>query len=319
MLTYYPPIEPNATHYLEVTPPHVIYVEESGNPKGLPVLFVHGGPGAGTTPQHRCYFDPKIYRIILFDQRGAGKSKPHAELTNNTTQYLINDMEIIREHLGIKQWLIFGGSWGSTLGLLYAQAHPTNVLGLILRGIFLCSQNDFRWFFEYGANQIFPDHWLKFTSHIPADERYDLISAYHRRLTSDVLSVRLAAAKNWSLWEGNCATLKPDHKILDYFTEAEHAISVARIECHYFINHCFIEHNQILRDMQNIQDIPGIIVHGRYDIVCPPINAWKLQQAWPSAELHFISDAGHMASEPGNTDALIQATQKMAERFGGYL
>lgn len=315
MHTYYPPIEPYKTHHLEVTPPHIIYVEESGNPKGLPVLFVHGGPGGGTTPQHRCYFDPKIYRIILFDQRGSGKSKPHAELANNTTQDLINDMEIIRNHLGIDRWIVFGGSWGSTLGLLYAQAHPSKVLALILRGIFLCNQNDLRWFFEYGANQIFPDHWLKFISHLHADERHDPIGSYYRRLTSDVLSIRLAAAKNWAAWEGYCATLKPDHKVMDYFTEADHAISVARIECHYFINHCFIEHNQILRDMEKIQDIPGIIIHGRYDMICPPVNAYKLQQAWPSAELHFIADAGHLASEPGNTDALIQATIKMAERF----
>lgn len=315
MLTYYPPIEPYKTHRLDVTPPHNIYVEESGNPDGLPVLFVHGGPGGGTTPQHRCYFDPSLYRIILFDQRGAGQSTPHAELTHNTTQDLVNDIELIRKHLNIDKWVVFGGSWGSTLALVYAQTHPEYILGLILRGIFLCNENDKKWFFEYGVNQIFPEHWETFISLIPENERHDLIAAYYQRLTSNDLTTQTAAAKAWSAYEGFLSTLRPNPALLDHFTEAHHAISVARIEAHYFINRCFMEPDQILNNMSRITHIPGIIVHGRYDLVCPPINAWRLYKTWPTAEMIFTDDAGHAASEPSNTDALIRATQKMAQRF----
>lgn len=315
MLTYHPPIEPYQTHRLAVTPPHNIYVEESGNPNGLPILFVHGGPGGGTNPQQRCFFDPEIYRIILFDQRGSGQSTPHADLTNNTTQELVNDMEVIRKHLNIKQWIIFGGSWGATLSLVYAQTHPENVLGLILRGIFLCNENDKKWFFEYGVNQIFPEHWQEFIAQIPEAERNDLIGAYYRRLTSNDLTIQTTAAKAWSAYEGYCSTLRPNPALLNYFTESHHAISVARIEAHYFVNRCFLQPEQILNNMPRITHIPGIIVHGRYDLVCPPINAWQLHKTWPTAEMIFTNDAGHAASEPSNTDALISATQKMAQRF----
>lgn len=315
MLTYYPPIEPFATYRLAVTPPHEIYVEESGNPNGLPILFIHGGPGGGTNPQQRCFFDPDVYRIILFDQRGSGQSTPHADLSNNTTQDLINDIELIRNHLKIDQWVIFGGSWGSTLGLVYAQAHPSSVLALILRGIFLCNENDKKWFFEYGVNQLFPEHWQEFIAPIPENERNDLITAYYKRLTSTDKSLQLSAAKAWAAWEGHCATLKPNPKLVDFFVEPSHAISIARIECHYFIHGCFIEHDQIIHDMPKINHLPAIIVHGRYDVVCPPINAWRLHNAWPNSELIFTPDAGHAASEPSNTDALISATQKIARQF----
>lgn len=315
MNTYFPAIEPYATHQLAVTPPHVLYIEESGNPNGLPILFVHGGPGGGTNPQQRCFFDPAIYRIILFDQRGSGLSTPHAELSNNTTQDLVADIELIREYLKIKEWVVFGGSWGSTLSLVYAQAHPDRVLGLILRGIFLCNANDKKWFFEYGTNQIFPDHWESFIKHIPENERHDLVKAYYKRLTSTDHDVQLAAAIAWAAWEGSTSSLRPNPALVSFFTEPHHAISIARIEAHYFINNCFLEENQIIKNMPRIKHIPGIIVHGRYDMVCSPASAWDLYKAWPGSELIYSVDAGHAASEPSNTDALIAATNRMGQMF----
>lgn len=312
MHTYYPPIKSYIDHQLPVDDPHVLYLEESGNPNGLPVLFVHGGPGAGCGADHRRFFDPDIYRIILFDQRGSGRSTPHAELYKNTTWDLVSDMERIREFLEIERWILFGGSWGSTLSLVYAQTHPERVQGLILRGIFLTHAHDMRWFFNDGANHIFPDYWADFVAHIPEPERHDLVGAYYRRLTGTDDLARMAAAKAWALWEAQCAALQPRSAVIDQLTNPHTAVSLARIECHYFVNQCFLKPNQILDNMAKIQHIPGIIVHGRYDAICTLDNAWHLHHAWPRSELHIVRDAGHAASEPGITDALIHATKKMA-------
>lgn len=315
MRNLYPPIKPYVTHTLPVDDPHMLHIEECGNPAGLPVLFVHGGPGAGCEPYHRSFFDPDVYRIVLFDQRGCGRSTPHAELKGNNTQSLVEDMEKIRQHLGIERWVLFGGSWGSTLSLIYAETYPERVLGLILRGIFLCRPEEIRWFYQEGASRIFPDYWEEFIKPIPESERGDLIHAYYQRLSGEDEIARMAAAKAWSVWEGRCATLQPSKSVIDFFSRPFTALSLARIECHYFVNDSFLEPNQILRDASRLSGIPGVIVHGRYDIVCPLENAWALHKAWPASELQIISNAGHAASEPGNVDALIQATQKMSKRL----
>lgn len=316
MLNNYPSIKPYAEHQIAVTKPHTLYVEESGNPDGLPILFVHGGPGAGCTPDHRTLFDPEVYRIILFDQRGSGRSTPHACLENNTTQDLVADIEQIRIHLNIPRWILFGGSWGSTLSLVYAQTFPQSVLGLILRGICLCREQEGRWFFEEGgASQIFPDYWEDFIRPIPQEERNDLINAYYRRLTGHDDLARMAAAKAWALWESRCATLQPRQNVIDQLSDPFTAMSLARIECHYFVNHCFLKPNQILDNMHRLQNIPGFIVHGRYDMVCTLQNAWALHKAWPGSELTIVRDAGHSSGEAGILDALILATQSMATRF----
>ena len=311
MASLYPPIQPYATHSLAVASPHVLYIEECGNPDGLPVLFVHGGPGAGCEPWHRRFFDPEQYRIILFDQRGAGRSTPHAELEGNTTADLVADMEAIREHLGVERWVLFGGSWGSTLSLVYAETHPERVLGLILRGIFLCRPEEIRWFYQEGASRIFPDHWEDFLRPIPAAERGDLLHAYYRRLTGEDEVARMAAAKAWSLWEGRTATLRPRRAVIDHFADPHTALALARIEAHYFVHGAFLEPNQILRDAQRLAGIPGLVVQGRYDIICPLQSAWELHRAWPRAELQIVPDAGHAASEPGTVDALVKATRRM--------
>lgn len=315
MLTLYPDIRPNVTHAIAVDEPHVLYVEECGNRQGLPIVFIHGGPGAGCEPWHRRFFDPEIYRIVLFDQRGSGKSTPHASLDNNTTPALVRDMETIRTQLGIDKWVVFGGSWGSTLGLVYAQTHPDRVLGLILRGIFLCRQCDVDWFYQYGASAVFPDYWDDYIKPIPVEERGDMLHAYHKRLVGDDEIARMAAAKAWSVWEGRCATLVPRKSVLDHFSDTHTALSLARIECHYFVNQSFLAPSQILLDAPVLRDIPGIIVHGRYDMVCPIDQAWALHRAWPQAELKIITDAGHSASEPGIVDALVQATRRMAAQL----
>ena len=296
---------------LDVGQGHQLYVEESGSPQGIPVLFVHGGPGAGCTPDDRRYFDPERYRIILFDQRGCGRSMPYASLQNNTTKHLLEDMEAIREHLGIKRWMLFGGSWGSTLSLLYTQLYPERVTGLMLRGIFLNRGSDYRWLYQEGANQVFPDYWQEFISLIPEEERDNLIKAFYKRLSGEDELARMNAAKHWAQWEGQCATLHPCKAVLDRFTNTHTAMSLSKIETHYFINNCFIEPNQILRDAFKLEGIPGIIVHGRYDMVCPLDNAYVLHQAWPGSELHVIRDAGHSAAEPGTTDALVNAAEIM--------
>jgi len=315
MQTLYPEIKPYARHELAVEEPHVLYVDESGSPDGLPVLFVHGGPGGGCDALSRRFFDPTLYRIITFDQRGCGRSTPHASLENNTTAHLIADMQRIREHLGIDKWVLFGGSWGSTLSLAYAQSYPEHVHALILRGIFLCRPQDLAWFYQEGASRLFPDYWQDFLSPIPLEERDDLMQAFYRRLTGNDQIAQMHAAKAWSCWEGRTATLRPNHNVVERFADAHRALSMARIECHYFVNQAFLEPDQILRDMPKIAHLPGIIVHGRYDAICPLDNAWALHQAWPNSELQIIRDAGHSAAELGITDALIRATGEIAHRL----
>ena len=309
MQTLYPEIKPYARHELAVQAPHVLYVDESGSPDGLPVVFIHGGPGAGCDAASRRYFDPNLYRIVTFDQRGCGRSTPHASLENNTTQALIADMEQIREHLGIDKWVLFGGSWGSTLALAYAQAHPQRVHGLILRGIFLCRPQEIQWFYQEGASRLFPDYWEDYLAPIPADERGDLVQAFYKRLTGPDQIAQMHAAKAWSTWEGRTATLRPNPQVVDRFSDAHRALSIARIECHYFVNNAFLETDQLLRDMPKIAHLPGVIVHGRYDVICPLDNAWALHQAWPNSELQIIRDAGHAAGEPGIADALVRAAK----------
>ncbi|MGM0593110.1 MAG: prolyl aminopeptidase [Pseudomonadota bacterium] len=315
MLSLYPEIHPYVSHTIAVEPPHKLHVEECGNPHGIPVVFVHGGPGAGCEDYHRRFFDPDHYRIILFDQRGCGRSSPHASLENNTTQALVADLEVIREHLGIDKWLLFGGSWGSTLSLVYAETHPERVSGLILRGIFLCRPHEIQWFYQQGASRLFPEYWQEYLAPIPEAERGDMVSAYYQRLNSDNEMERMAAAKAWSLWEGKSSTLRPSEAVVEHFGNPYTALSLARIECHYFKHDTFLEPNQILRDAARLKGIPGVIVHGRYDVVCPVENAWQLHQRWPEAELKIIPDAGHSASEPGTVDALVQATIDFAERL----
>jgi proline iminopeptidase len=307
----YPPIKANRSLMLSVGEPHEIYVEESGNSRGLPVLFVHGGPGAGCEEKHRSYFDPNQYRIVLFDQRGAGRSRPHATLERNTTMELVADMERIRIELGIDKWMLFGGSWGSTLSLVYAETYPERVLGLVLRGIFLCRPQEIRWFYQEGASRIFPDYWQDFIHPIPEAERHDLLHAHHQRLIGDDEVARMRSAEAWSIWEGRTATLTPNKEVVDFFSDPHVAISLARIEAHYFVNHIFLKPNQILRDAFKLKNIPGVIVHGRYDVVCPIENAWDLHHAWPEARLVIVPNAGHSASEPGVVHALIQATMDM--------
>jgi proline iminopeptidase len=307
----FPAIEPYRTGRLKVSDLHEIYFEEVGNPKGKPILFIHGGPGGGIDAGHRQYYDPSHYRIILFDQRGAGQSTPHAELYENTTWHLIDDIEKLRTHLSIENWIVFGGSWGSTLALLYAETHPARVKGLILRGIFLCRKQEINWFYQTGASRIFPDAWEHYWNHIPAEERHDMVQAYYRRLTDKDAQVRLAAAKPWSVWEGSTSRLLPDHNMTAGFSEDEFALAFARIECHYFINGIWMRNdNQILEDVYKIRHIPTEIVHGRYDVVCPVENAWDLKRAFPEATLHITPDAGHAAKEPGTLAKLVEITER---------
>lgn len=313
MLLYYPSIKPYQEHHIAVSPHHTVYVEECGNPNGLPVLFVHGGPGGGCSEDNRRFFDPNVYRIILFDQRGCGRSTPHAELEENHTQALVADMEMIREQLGIEQWMLFGGSWGSTLSLVYAIHHPERVSSMILRGIFLNRKRDRDWLFSgKGANTIFPDYWQDFLSVIPTEKQHDLINAYYALLTGEDEVARMAAAKAWSIWEGRCATLEPNPDVIEAMQSPHLALSLARLECHYFVNECFMPDNFILKNVHKIHNIPGIIVHGRYDIVCNLDNAWTLHQAWPRSTLKIVRDAGHASSEPGIIDALIQSTREFS-------
>jgi proline iminopeptidase len=313
MRTRYPPIEPNETGFLPVSKNHVLYWEESGNPKGKPVLFLHGGPGSGTEPGHRCFFDPKKYRIVLFDQRGCGKSRPHSSLVENTTWDLVADIERLKSHLKITQWVVFGGSWGSTLALAYAETHPSSVLALIVRGIFLGRKWELDWFYQFGAHHIFPDEFEKFLAPIPKEERGDLICAYYKRLTSESLEERKIAAKAWSGWEAAALKLVYDSAMFAQFTEDNRADAIARVECHYFLNRCFFKtDNWLLDHISKIRHIPGVIIHGRYDMVCPFKNGWDLHRAWPEAKFEVIKDAGHAASEPGITDALIRATDNWA-------
>ncbi|WP_299183825.1 prolyl aminopeptidase [uncultured Neptuniibacter sp.] len=308
----YPEIHPYHEFRLQVSATHNLYVEESGNPQGIPVLFIHGGPGGGCAPAHRSFFDPEKYRIILFDQRGCGRSTPHSELSENTTTELVEDIRKIKEHLDIDQWLLFGGSWGSTLSLLYAQSYPEHVSGMILRGIFLCRDADIQWFYQRGASAIFPDYWKDYEQIIPERERDNMLLAYYKRLTSDNEIARMSAAKAWSIWEGRCSTLDPNQDIVDHFADPHFALAMARIEAHYFINKAFIEDNQILKNCHKIRQIKTTIIHGRYDMVCPVEQALALYEALPDSELHIVRDAGHSAFERGITDNLIQATEQFA-------
>jgi len=327
MRNLYPDITPYKIHQIEVGEPHILYLEESGNPDGIPVLFVHGGPGAGCESYHRCFFDPNLYRIILFDQRGSGRSTPHAELEGNTTQALVADMEVIREKLGINRWVLFGGSWGSTLSLVYAETHHDRVMGLIVRGIFLTREKEINWFYQEGASRIFPDYWQDFiapitdvadvtsVADIAENKRDNLLKAYYEKLTGKNEIAQMQAAKAWSTWEGRTATLKQNKNVIDHFASAHTALSLARIECHYFMNDSFLKENQILNNADKLQNIPGVIVQGRYDLICPVESAWELHQAWPKAELKIIADAGHSATETGTVDALVTATDEMASNL----
>ena len=309
--TLYPAIEPFASGFLQVSPVHRLYYEQCGNPDGKPVVFLHGGPGAGCGPNSRRFFDPAHYHIILFDQRGCGRSTPHAELLDNTTWELVADMERLRQHLGIDRWQVFGGSWGSTLALSYAQTHPQRVSELVLRGIFMLRRWELEWFYQKGCDAIFPDAWETYLAQIPEVERGDLISAYYRRLTSPDPAIRLSAAKAWSVWEASTSYLLQDAEQIKGNAVDEFALAFARIECHYFVHGGFFEaDDQLLRNASRLKDIPAVIVQGRYDVVCPTRSAWDLHRAWPEADLRIVADAGHSAFEPGITDELVRATDR---------
>ncbi len=318
MRKLYPAIEPFACEQLAVDETHSLYLERCGKPEGIPVLFLHGGPGAGCTPTHRRYFDPDRYRIILFDQRGCGKSMPRAELKNNTTQHLIADIERIRKHLGIERWLIFGGSWGSTLALAYAEQFTERVTGLVLRGIFLCRKQDIQWFYQHGASRLFPDYWQDFLEPIPESQRHDLVQSYYNILTGADSEKLLTAAIAWSLWEGRTATLLPDAAIENYFAQPEFALSMARIECYYFVHDSFLEANQLIKNATRLESVSGVIVHGRYDVICPLDGALALNKAWPESKLVVVPNAGHAATEPGIVDALITATDQFAINLAAF-
>jgi proline iminopeptidase len=313
MRELYPPIKPYNQGMLQVSNLHRISYEESGNPEGKSVVVLHGGPGGGSQPFYRQYFNPNQWRIVMFDQRGSGKSTPHAELQENTTWDLVSDIEKLRLHLGIEQWVVFGGSWGSTLSLAYSQTHPERCRGLILRGIFMLRQKELRWFYQEGASYIFPDAWEHYIKPIPEAERDDFISAYYQRLTSPDPKIRQVAARAWSVWEASTSRLLQDPNLMQKFSESDFADAFARIECHYFINKGFFEsEDQLLRNIDRIRHIPGVIVQGRYDVVCPMISAWELHQVWSEAEFVVVADSGHSITEPGIRSALIEATDKFA-------
>ena len=313
--TLYPEIEPYNAGFLQVSQLHSVYFEESGNPDGKPVVFLHGGPGGGTVPEQRRFFDPERYRIILFDQRGCGHSTPHAELSENTTWELVGDIERVRAHLDIARWQVFGGSWGSTLALAYAQTHPRRVTELVLRGIFLLRPSELKWFYQDGASALFPDAWERFLAPIPPAERADLIRAYYRRLTGDDLAVRREAARAWSVWEASTSHLYMSSEQIEHAAEDEFSLAFARIECHYFMRKGFLERdNQLLENVSRIRQIPAVIVQGRYDVVCPAQSAWDLHRAWPESELVIVDDAGHSAFEPGIIHELVAATDRFADR-----
>lgn len=308
----YPPIEPQETGTLDLDGRHEMYWEISGNREGRPVVFLHGGPGAGAGPEHRRFFDPQHYRIVVFDQRGAGRSRPLGELTDNTTPHLVADMEKLRAHLGVARWVVFGGSWGSTLSLAYAQAHPDRVSALVLRGIFLCRRSEIDWFLN-GMRQIFPENWRVFAEHVPKAERGDLLGAYHKRLIDPDPAVHMPAAKAWSVYEGACSTLLPSPETVAAFGSERMALGLARTEAHYFANDIFLPKNALLDGIEAIRRIPTVIVQGRYDVVCPIVTADDLHRAWPEADYQVIPDAGHSAMEPGIRRALVAATNRFQE------
>jgi proline iminopeptidase len=314
MKTLYPEIEPFDSGMLKVSDIHEIYYERVGNPDGIPVVFLHGGPGGGLIPMYRQFFDPKAFHIILFDQRGSGKSTPHAELEENTTWDLIKDIETLREKFGIEKWYVFGGSWGSTLSLAYAETHPDRASGLILRGIFLTRRKELEWFYQYGASEIFPDFWERYRDEIPEAERGDMMSAYYKRLTSDDKQTRLSAARAWSVWEGSTSKLYPDKDLMEHWEGEDEALALARIECHYFMNNSFFPtENHLIENVDKIRHIPTVIVQGRYDVVCPAVSAWELHRAFPESDLQIIADAGHSISEKGITSALVGAMDRIRD------
>ena len=312
LATLYPPIEPFEHGLLDTGDGHQVYWERCGNPAGKPAVFLHGGPGSGCSPDHRRLFDPDAYCVTLFDQRGCGRSTPHASLEANTTWHLVADIEKLREISGAPRWLVFGGSWGSTLALAYAQTHPERVSELVLRGIFTLRHEELRWFYQEGASWLFPDEWAHFVAPIAAEDRHDLMGAYHRLLTGADEAARTRAAIAWSHWEGRTITLLPDPTITTAHDDAHFALAFARIENHYFVNHGFLAEGQLLRDAARLHGIPGVIVQGRYDVCTPAKTAWELHRAWPQAEFHLIPDAGHAFKEPGILDQLLRAT----DRFG---
>ena len=310
----YPEIEPWDQGWLDVSDRHRVWYEQSGNPQGRPVMFLHGGPGGGCSPKARGFFDPARYRIILMDQRGAGRSTPSADLVDNTTWHLVEDLETLRRHLGIERWVVFGGSWGSTLALAYAQTHPQSVLALILRGIFMLRRSELLWFYQSGADQLYPDAFEHYLQHIPPAERGDLMSAYYRRLTHPDRAVQLAAARAWAKWEARTSFLRPEPAYVNAFDDDAHALAFSRIEAHYFVHGGFFERDdQLLAHIGRIRHIPAVIVQGRYDVVCPMRSAWDLHRAWPEADLVVVPDAGHSAFEPGIGAEL----RKAADRFAG--
>jgi proline iminopeptidase len=314
--TLFPEIEAYDDGYLKVSDLHTIHYEQCGNPQGKPVVFLHGGPGGGIVPDYRRFFDPAFYRVVLFDQRGCGKSTPHAELRENDTWNLVEDIERLRRHLNIERWLVFGGSWGSTLGLSYAVRHPQSVVGLILRGIFLCRPYELKWFYQEGTSNLFADAWEGFLQPIPQAERTDLMAAYYRRLTGADQQVRLEAARAWSKWEAFTSKLIPDPADVEEFDDPQLAVAFASIECHYFVNRAFMPtENYLLEQAPSIQHIPCRLVQGRYDVICPMRNAWELKKAMPGAELRIVPDAGHSAMEPGIVHELIQATEDFKKLF----
>lgn len=312
--TLYPEIEPYESGMLDVGEGHSLYYERVGTPGAKPAVFLHGGPGGGMSPNHRRQWDPERYDVLLFDQRGCGKSLPFAEIEHNDTWRIVADIERLREMCGHEKWQVFGGSWGATLALAYAQRHPERVSELILRGVFLARETEKNWLYRYGASEIMAEQWASFSGHIPEAERGDLVRAYHDRLTSDDEAVRLAAAKEWSLWEGSVATLLPNPDLLADFAEPAKALPFARICARYFLNDFYLEEAQLLRDAHKLNGIPGIIVQGRHDICCPPTSAWALKQAWPEVDLRIVHDGGHAASEPGIVDGLVRATDEFADR-----
>jgi proline iminopeptidase len=313
-LELYPELEPYSSGMLPLDGLHQMYWEECGNPGGVPVLFLHGGPGAGAAPAHRRFFDPAHYRIVIFDQRGAGRSKPLGELRDNTTSHLVDDIEALRRHLRIERWLVFGGSWGSTLAIAYGEAHPERCTGFILRGIFLCRRSEIDWFL-YGLRALFPEVWRSFSGAIPQEERHDLLAAYYRRLVNPDASVHMAAAKAWSVYEGACSTLLPSPETVAYFASDVVALGLARIEAHYFSHDIFLPQNSLLEHIGRLRNIPAVIVQGRYDAVCPIVTADEVHQAWPEAEYLVIPDAGHSAWEPGICAQLVKAAETFKQRL----
>ncbi|MBG1231656.1 prolyl aminopeptidase [Aestuariivirga litoralis] len=311
----YPPISPYETGMLDVGDGHQVYYERSGKKGGIPAVFLHGGPGAGCNPDSRRYFDPSKYDVLLFDQRGCGRSTPHASIENNTTWHLVADIERLREIMGAERWLVFGGSWGSTLALAYAETHPTRVSAMILRGIYTVRKAELDWFYQFGVSEMFPDKWQKFQAPIPESERGNMVAAYYKRLTSDDEAVKLEAAKAWTIWEGETITLLPNAAMTAGFSNGHFALAFARLENHYFTHNCWLEEGQLLRDAHKLKGIPGAIIHGRYDMPCPLRNAFLLHKAWPAASLHVVEGAGHTAGEPGIRDQLVLAADRFAKEL----